>query len=1009
MRRLVLAALVVIAFCGDLAWAQSLLVSSQIPSVPSGVLLDGSVPPGTSTIVDNAAQNTVVGTLSTVNGVAPFTYTDTDNSKFTISGSNLVRSGTGSLTAGVSESVNIRSTDANNNTFTTASAFSIAVSAHGSGNFIETIELENDTGSTQAANFVTPMFGLGLKKADLPTTQYPVFQLNDGTALSCSVSTHHTTWADGSWKIGAAMCIIPSSVAASGGTLAINVYSGGAAPTASGRALADFAAGSEDLNVTVVGQDNLSGTWVSDFNQGATAHGADYTWMDGPAGKCWRVRASFRQSAADHGQLEGWWYACSLQYSSALAGLRYLPAVTQPYYNQASPAPDYRSFSSIQILNGASLVADPWTSYGAGRTFTSTGSGTSLTSTAHALQSGWLLKVSTSGTLPSPLSAATTYFAGNTGANTFAIGTNPSNLAGGGGKITLTSAGSGVQTATPYPYVTQFATMYLANTDGTWRFAQGNGSFSADSVVRVIQNNLYLRSSGLIPPYDFGTYTPTSNSTCDWYIMTACFVTRGMETTGERFDLGPETTWAVRYWFRHTATDERVLRATALVGGELPLRLRDATTRMMAIANNTTYSGMPAANSNIYWTSDCGTSSGIIVPTHTSVCNGGFDELNTSHLPDFAYPAYLVTGEPQYHDQMADTANMAVYSRFKSFGTALAALNGPTSIGGTIGAQRNGTINGTSYYGWRWNSGNLTRSDAWGSRDVGAAAAAVTDAEGANVPVYLTDLDHVTYDAANAYLTMLQGCCTYPYTNGIWAENNTGFGGVLVPWANNYLKNAVAMDYARNEYAGALTFANYIVKWDKHVHDTFGKLWVPSYHNIVRQTTNLQTSPYVTSDDGIDFSGQNSVTWDASTDRLTISSNMVGYTVTNGDKIMFNNQAGAIPAGLSGETPYYFVNVSGSTAQVATAPAGSPIDLTNTGSNNSGEVGLYSTSVTTHVVGTSGLDYVASAAAALHNLQSVGGTVDSTTTDDEWNYMAAQPSYPAYFTSDPKYAMQGTR
>ncbi len=87
-----------------------------------------------TTIVDNAVAGTNVGVNSTVGGTAPYTYT-ASNSKFSMSGATVQRSGTGSLTAGTPESVNYTSTDAaglSTDTSTNGQGpFSIAVTAHG--------------------------------------------------------------------------------------------------------------------------------------------------------------------------------------------------------------------------------------------------------------------------------------------------------------------------------------------------------------------------------------------------------------------------------------------------------------------------------------------------------------------------------------------------------------------------------------------------------------------------------------------------------------------------------------------------------------------------------------------------------------------------------------------------------------------------------------------------------------------------------------------------------------
>jgi uncharacterized phiE125 gp8 family phage protein len=59
-----------------------------------------------------------------------------------------------------------------------------------------------------------------------------------------------------------------------------------------------------------------------------------------------------------------------------------------------------------------------------------------------------------------------------------------------------------------------------------------------------------------------------------------------------------------------------------------------------------------------------------------------------------------------------------------------------------------------------------------------------------------------------------------------------------------------------------------------------------------------------------------------------------GRTLTNGDVVRVSNSGGALPTGLSANTDYYVVNVSGSTFNLSATLGGSAIDITGTGSGN---------------------------------------------------------------------------
>lgn len=249
----------------------------------------------------------------------------------------------------------------------------------GGGALITTLTIQNTSGSTQAANFVTPMFGHPFKKGDIAngcSGGAPIFKRHANNAvMPFSEGLAPICWFDGSLKFAPFMLQDPASIAGSG-TDAVDIYSGGTTPSASSRTLADAASGSTDLNFSVAGLATLgnlsAGPWVSDLNQGVSAAKADnYTYADGGAGKVVRVRASYRFSGADHGQMEGYWYLQLLNDGSgAFGGMRYLHRIAQPWYNNDTPAKNYRAFSAMTLNNGVSLVRDMFTGhFGVGKAF----------------------------------------------------------------------------------------------------------------------------------------------------------------------------------------------------------------------------------------------------------------------------------------------------------------------------------------------------------------------------------------------------------------------------------------------------------------------------------------------------------------------------------------------------------------------------------------------------------------------------------------------------------------
>src|SRR5207302_536152 len=136
--------------------------------------------------------------------------------------------------------------------------------------------LTNTGHSDQAANFVTEIFGHPFKKGDIPAATYPEFQLMDGTACPYSMGAL-STWSDGSLKFASFMLRVPASVGGNGSVI-VKVLNNGPGPGTSGRALSNFA--DQDLKISIVGLENLTGTWVSSLNQGIADNDDVKVWMD---------------------------------------------------------------------------------------------------------------------------------------------------------------------------------------------------------------------------------------------------------------------------------------------------------------------------------------------------------------------------------------------------------------------------------------------------------------------------------------------------------------------------------------------------------------------------------------------------------------------------------------------------------------------------------------------------------------------------------------------------------
>lgn len=1034
-----------------------------------GVTAPSSIGFTGTTIVASAAQGTFVGTLSTVGGVGPYTYT-VSNSKFQIVGNQVQRSGTGVLTAGNPESLNFTSTDSNSNSTNTATngqgPYSVSVTSSGA-TILTTITFVNPSGSTTGTNFITNEAGLAFKDGDIAsgcTTGAPQFVDNaTSTNIPFSESVSPICWPDGSLRFASFIFRDPVAIAGSS-SATINVENGGTYPSASSRSLSDFTAGGLDLNQQVTGLDSqLSGTWECDLGQGITANstggvvkqGYGYHYLTGPVGEVWRVQADFRQSGANHGQLECFWYVAALQdASNNLAGIRYLIRTTAPWYDVASPAQNFWSFSAWGDYNGASLITDNWSGHESAYSFTWAGSSGVCSFNGAVPTAGKCLNVSgspnwqtgnlvrltnTGGSLPSPLATGTSYYMANGNATPYSTPysttqfniSTASNVAN-GNLIAISANCTGTCNATAYPYITPFGSLFDANATGNWNYIQGNGSIATDSGVRVQPNPTYTRSAQVIPPLCFSCFTPNENSAFPYWGMTGGPMTRFMEATGERPDIGPINGWAATYWFNQTAIDEENIRTIGLAAGNFAINFRSSNASYygsLPVINNGpvgggNYTNMPPKSLTLRTASNAGTATaGYTTPQNAStVWLAGYDEMVTSHMPDWDFQTFLVTGEPEYMDMVQEWGSEALTNTATTVGTA--SVGSTTSIHGTSGTGRYTIVSGTEYYGTLLQSaGNLIRADAW-PRRMEAEAAFLQNPENASYNTYFNDLEKATTNAANAWVNLFGGSFPWVTNNGVYYENNCSDANLGLPgsgcmdaWADGYFLSA--WNYSLALIPGDTnipTFVTYMSKWFPHVDSTFGTPYVGVYEVTMRSGNQTSTSPFFTADSSVDFQMPVAMklAWSSSNTTFTVSGNAGGYTPTAGDTIYWNQGNSSQPGGFSLNTQYFVCNVSGNTFNLsATSSPCTALQPSDTQSGRSGWY-LYSTSITgtnTYLyppVTSDGSGYSANILGALQwsAANSISGVSTAITHLSTLVSNNLDGFYPSGYKNDPKYLYQ---
>lgn len=778
----------------------------------------------------------------------------------------------------------------------------------GAGSLLKTVQIANDGGGSSATNSHTPMFGLQFKKGDMPSGQYPVLKTAGGTTVPYSY-WNVKSWSDGSMKFIGVLPIFPDAIS-SGSTANLKVYSGGSAPSASSRTLTEV----YSQNIKVLGNsglDNISGDWVADLQSANVIE--TVVVGDGLAGKIWRLLVDFKQSGSAHGSLVTYFYVMALQDASGnLAGFRVLPRITQPWYDVDSPSKYYRSFTSLQLQYGSGpTTVDPIASNYAAKAFTwISGAGSfdaNVSCTGNAYQSGVACRVSSTGTLPAGLAANTTYWIRKDAGDTlmFVNGSAIGNTFNGTSRINITDAGTGTHTITPIAYVSYFCSQWIAASTGRYIYFQGTGSIASEANLRIKADQAYDASAGIFPPWNISIGSVDSNSNYDWSPYCVANLTIGIGGTGERDDIGPINSQHSRHFFTQAAVDEKVMRTIGLAQAHLPSCFRNSSTKSHVNLSNTNYSGMSTKEVDTFaYRPNAPSSSGFTAPSLTQTWVQVFGAPDFSHQTQYtAYP-YGVTAEPQYADMLFEMVNMVQLQ---------------------VGSAKHITLGGTTYYNVAPQWKDAIRTAAWSGRDVAWAAALLpnTNPDLGAPTAYVTDM----VPSNSAYLLAWNATqSSWWQDNGYWMMQ--GQENHRAPWQIGYMWGFLNIAASACEDADAHTMRSIFAKWPVHVKSLTGNLWaLPNFVEISSTQAAHYGSPFLDNDGqwAPIVEDNTYLSWSNSGDLFTWDN--PHWTPANGDKIVFHESTA--PGGLSLMTPYYAVNTSGLTFQLAASPGGSVLPITD--------------------------------------------------------------------------------
>lgn len=798
---------------------------------------------------------------------------------------------------------------------------------------------------------------------------YPTFKIG-ATTYGYSMS-EPSYWPSGRIK-HAMFVLLLGGLSMPGSTATtFDVTQGGTSkPTPSSRSLSDLT--TADIKSVVTFMDGATGSYTASLNDGIiSAFSDNITVADGAAGKVVRVRASYRDGGGVvEGMTENYFYVFIGQDSSGnFGGIKVQSCIATPWGDATPALRCWKSFSAATFQTGATVIRDNVTS---GRSNTGTCvrvSGSTMSCAAAPLESWTAVRFTTTGTLPAPLVAGTTYFlycgTSYVGSETaFQIYTQSGSTTS--NQVTMTNAGSGVHTYTIYPWVTCYGRLFLCGTTGEWDFVRGGGSVTGvstyvDTHVQVRWNKVYASSTLVVPAYDFNAAV-TPGIAQQFFINTNCGLTNEPNSGGIDEHLGLLPTPMVRHIYTQSLVDERNVRAIGLAGGQINQCIRQIANGFHISSwnrghngTNATYTGM---GTNFYQ-NRFGPSSGttnIFLPLNAqSFANmtGQFSG-EASHRTAYNWYPYIMTGQPEYLDMLIETANCAPMSAynggssptFTTINTSVYAPLGTPAINGSNSGSRNVTTSGVTRYGV-FCMGASQRQDAWQIRDTGICAGIIPQAfpECLAYFTYFNDLVNDNMSFINAIIALSP--TAYSSSSGLfWPQ-----GGVYYQdlWQAAYYTEAASMVYGLTQNSQTLAILNALNKWLGHVVNTFGVVMISLEEVLIKQSLGSGGGgPLINSDDQLGFCiNSANTTWSNTVNptQYTFSVSTSGvpfpYTPAIGDQIYFttpdppSQNTDPIPGALTAFQGYYIVSVAGTfpnfILELSATPGGTPI--TNTDSS----------------------------------------------------------------------------
>lgn len=753
-------------------------------------------------------------------------------------------------------------------------------SGGGGGGVIDALTLTNDSGSDQAADFITEWFTLKFKRGDLVEGTYP-------TVANMALSFCDPV----PWQSDSSVMLIPafgrvSQGVTGSGTSDLDISSGGSAPSPSSRVAGDLT-DDGDLTVDFALFEGGSGTVTASLDYAIANAYATETFADGDAGKAIILKQRMRTSApGNDNQLECWHYITLHDDGGGnFHSGTWMPFIVCPRIGASSPV---RLAGSLTVKQGASTLK----SFDDAKAFTYAGVANRITVTGHGWTTGEVVKVSSSGSLFTGLSNSVAYTINVIDANTLELYTKAYD----GALLTYTSSGgSGSHTITKIVGIDQYTGFFAVDTDGLPWFIEGTGT---RCTVRARQSRAYELSTTLFPPYrdDVTATTPTE---LYYAPNTAGQMQRAVGGVGGRPDIAILPEWCAVDFNLRTKVSDKNVRIMGLVAAQMPMwSVNSSTGHLVPIDTDAaTWPGLGTGDTDFR----------CRYPTYSNnngcaIASNAFDFFSwhdNSHIAALGIYQQLVHGSPAFRDVVVFSAHASLVTPSVS--------------------ERTRTVSAVDYHPVSNNQGsNLIRESAWPTREVPGAAYLVAPTHPAQ--------PYMLYVAELSRDSLLLEIATKPAGYIADGLRFMPFYPVDAPWAYAYEVSVMArVQCWSDQDASWKELAARGVKFAKRIRALtggVGQLVTYRMARLYNGTDEVRGMSDMTFPTSLSISSINTGT------NVITFSNPKSITLANGDRIQWPADGSSTkPSGVANYTTYELANVSGNTAQVVPLGGGSVVSL----------------------------------------------------------------------------------